>query len=114
MRRLPALAVLLATLAVAGHPRAAGISMGHEYLPPGMNLAQCLGRAQQAIVAVGLRLMTTTRDAAWGENAAQDQLYSIYCIPDRGVAMVVGAADDSADVDPVVGRLRQAFGGGGK
>lgn len=113
MRRLPALALLLA-LALPDHGRAASMSMGHEYLAPGTSLAQCLSRAQQAFLSVGLRLITTTQDAAWAENAAADQLYSIYCIADRGVAMVIGAAENTEDADPVVSRLRQAFTRGGK
>ena len=109
MRALPAACLLLAGLALPGGARGAGMSIGYEVLAPRTTQADCLARASQAIQAAGLRPLRPTSDAAWGENAAADQLYTIYCLADRGIAMVAGAADSSAPADAVVSRLRQAL-----
>lgn len=100
---------LLACLSLPATSFGAGISVGHELLPQGTTLATCLARAQQAIQQIGLRPLSTTPDAAWGENLASNELYTIYCVPARGIAVLIGASERSQQVDPTVSRLRQAF-----
>jgi hypothetical protein len=105
MRRL----ALLLPLVFAGPAAGAGLSIGHEWLPTGAPLADCMARATQAVRNVGLNLMNPTSRAVWAENAAQDQLYVFYCIPERNVVTITGTAGRFEDVDPTVTRLRDAL-----
>ncbi len=114
-RTLPTLLLplLLASPVFCAPAVAAGLSLGHEFLPNGTALGTCMARATAAVQMVGLRLMNPTTSAVWAENAQQDQLYVLYCIPERGVLTITGAGDRFEDVDPWVTRLREAYRSGG-
>lgn len=106
MRPAPLAALMLLAAAPAS---AAGLSIGHEWLNNGAPLQECMNRATQAVRQVGLQVMAPTSRAVWAENRAQDQLYVLYCIPERAVVTISGTASRFEDVDPVVTRLREAF-----
>ena len=91
---------------------AAGISIGHEELPPRTSMADCLRMARSTMTDAGLTPLRSTSSAAWGENRAGDQLYTIYCIPASGLAVVVGAADNAELVERTVQRLRSLLADG--
>ena len=115
MRRIPGITLALALFSMAGTARAISIISNHELLPEGTTLQQCLFRAQGAIAAAGLNALEPTNTAAWGQNAAGDELYSIYCVPDRASAVFMGSTERNADaVDTMVTRLREAFRSGGR
>jgi hypothetical protein len=61
------------------------------------------------VQAAGLNLLRPTSRAVWGENAAQNQLYSFYCIAERNVVTIIGTAARFEDADATVTRLRDAF-----
>jgi len=115
--RLAALALsLAASLAanLAAPPAAAaGLSLAHEFLPDGSPLSTCMARSTQAVRQSGLNLLNPTSRGVWAENAAKDQLFVFYCIPERNVVTITGTASRFEDVDPVVRRLRDAFRGAG-
>jgi hypothetical protein len=104
MRRL--LLPLLALLSLAGTAAAVGISVGHEVLPPGMGQSACLDRAADAIASQGLRQLNRDNRAVFAENRGSNQVYSLYCIADRGVVTVIGAADRFEQVEGTVTALR--------
>jgi hypothetical protein len=103
-------ALMLAAASIAAPPAAAaGLSVGHEFLPNGSPMSSCMARASSAVRQVGLNLMNPTSRAVWAENGAQNQLFVFYCIPERNVVTITGTAARFEDVDPIVGLLREAF-----
>lgn len=114
MRRLPAITLTLGLLAMAGTAQAMTTITNHEFLPEGTTLEQCLARGREAIGAAGLRVLESTRTAAWGQNASGSEIYTIYCVPDRAVAVVIGSTAGEGDpVDAMVTRLRELIRSGG-
>lgn len=105
-------AALLAATTAAGPAFATGAVVNHVPLPAGTQMSQCLQRGAMAIASVGLRPLNTTQSAAWGEREG-GRIYSIYCLPNNNVAVIVGAGNASADVSPDVTALMNAFRGGG-
>lgn len=115
MRRIPAITLALVLAGLAGGAEAMTTITNHEFLPEGTTLRQCVARAQAAIEGAGLRTLEPTNTAAWGQNAAGDELYTIYCVPDRAAAVVIGTTAGDADpVDAMVTRLRELFRNGGR
>lgn len=106
--KLLCLSLLLATPAGA-----VGVSEGHEMLDQGVNQTTCLDRASQAVVNQGLRQLSRDSRAVWAENAAGDELYGVYCIAERGVVTITGAASQSQPAEAMVTRLRAAMRSGG-
>lgn len=105
MRRFLCLAPLL----LATPAGAAGVSMGHEFLPSGMLMQDCMSRATQAVQSVGLELLRPTTRAVWAQTPDATQLYVLYCLPERGVVMVTGTAERADMVDPTVNNLRASM-----
>jgi hypothetical protein len=105
--------VLGAALAagIAGQAAATGISMNNEALQPGTTLGVCMARAAAAIGQAGIRPLNPTTSAAWGELDG-GRIFTIYCLPQNNVAIVVGAGNRFEDVQNEVNRLRDAFRGG--
>ena len=109
--------VTLAGVTMAAAPaHAVGVVVNHVPIRPGTQINACLQRAAMAIASVGLRPLNTTQSAAWGERDG-GRIYTIYCLPNSNVAVIVGASNASADVGPDVTALMNAFrsgaGGGG-
>jgi hypothetical protein len=109
--------LLLAALVGAMAPlagQAAGLAVNHEALPPGTTVQACVERGRQAIGASGLRQLSNTATAAWGEGFSTpggpaDTLYSVYCTPDGRYAFFVGGAERADQVNPVVTNIMNNF-----
>ncbi|PZW48998.1 hypothetical protein C8P66_10323 [Humitalea rosea] len=105
--------VLCLSLLIAAPVGAVGVSAGHEMLEQGVNQTTCLDRASQAVVSQGLRQLSRDSRAVWAENSEGDELYGVYCIAERGVVTVTGAAEQSQSAEAMVTRLRAAMRAGG-
>lgn len=115
MRAIPrwAAAAVLAGVTLATWPAlATGAVVNHQRLPRGTTMATCLQRAAMAIAAVGLRPLSTTQSAAWGQREG-GRIYTIYCLAANGVAVFVGAGNTSNDVSSDVTAMMNAFRSGG-
>ncbi|WP_431285531.1 hypothetical protein ACQW02_12280 [Humitalea sp. 24SJ18S-53] len=110
--RWPAL-LLPILLAGAGSAGAVGLSVGHEVLPAGTAQSACLDSAAEAFASQGLRQLNRDARAVFAENRESNQVFSIYCVADRGVVTVIGAADRFEQVASVVTALRTALRTGG-
>lgn len=113
MRRHLALAAMVGGLLPAAGP-GAGLAINHEVLPPGSTVQSCVERGRQAIGAAGLRVLSNTATAAWGEGSSvpggtYDTLYSVYCTPDGRYAFFVGGAERAEQVDATVTAIMTAF-----
>ncbi len=104
---------LLAAIGLGGTAAAVGLSVGHEPLPQGMGQGACLDRAAEAVAAQGLRQLNRDNRAVFAENRGANQVFSIYCIADRGVVTVIGAADRYEQVEGMVSALRTYLRSGG-
>lgn len=116
MTRIPAIALALGLFGTAGAAQAMTTITNHELLPNGTTLEQCLARANAAMNGAGLRPLSPTRTAAWGQNQSGSEIYTIYCVPERAVAVIIGSTAGAGDpVDAMVTRLRELVrtGGGG-
>lgn len=101
--RWPALFLLLFLAGTAG---AVGLSVGHEVLPAGTTQADCLDNASEAFASQRLRHLNRDARAVFAENRASSQVFAIYCVADRGIVTVVGAADRFEQVEAIVSALR--------
>ncbi len=108
--RWPALLLFLSCAGAAG---AIGLSVGHEGLPAGTTQADCLESASAAFESQGLRHLNRDARAVFAENRAFSQVFAIYCLADRGVVTVVGAADRFEQVEAIVSALRGVLRAGG-
>jgi len=106
-------AILYLSLLLATPAAAVGMSMGHEMLPQGVTQTACLDLAARVAAGEGLRQLNRDGRAIWAENQAGDELYGIYCIAERGMVTVTGAADQAEAVSQMVARLRAALRGEG-
>lgn len=109
----PLALALLAAASLAGTAAAVGLSVGHEALPQGMSQAACLDHASDAYAAQGLRQLNRDNRAVFAENRGANQVFSIYCVADRGVVTVIGAADRFEQVEATVTALRSFLRSGG-
>lgn len=97
---------LLLFLSVTGGADAVGLSVGHEVVPAGTTQAGCLDSAAEAFASQGLLQLNRDARAVFAENRASSQVFAIYCLADRGVVTVVGAADRNEQVEAIVSALR--------
>ena len=108
MRQLSGLALGVLLAMAAGDARATLMSVSNEALPQGSNLATCLQRGAQAIAAMGMQPLNPTSAASWGQRDG-GRIFSVYCMPDRNAAVVIGAGPDGQEVGPDVTNLAAAF-----
>ena len=105
-RRVLAAAAALVGVMAASPALSVGVSLNYITLPYHVTLEGCIGLAENQLANLGLSLLERTSEAAWAEPArGADELYSVYCIIDRGVAVAVGAGDDLDRVDDQLARL---------
>ncbi len=97
------------TLATAATPAlSVGLSLNYVTLPSHVTLEACLNLAENQFANLGLSVLERTSSAAWAEPiGGADELYSVYCIIDRSITVVVGAGDDLDQVDSQLGVLVQ-------
>ena len=77
------------------------------------NLDACVAAGEATLRSNGLTVLDRTTSAAWGEHPIQDELYAVYCVIDRGIAVVTGAGADIDSVDNMVTRVVDGFGRSG-
>ena len=108
MRRLlgAATIALLPALPVG----AASISMNETVLAAGTDLETCKAAGREAIAQVGLRPAGESAASVFGEGA-DGLIAAIYCLPDRGIAMIGIAGNTSEATRPVLAALLAAMQG---
>ena len=113
----------MATIAWQAPAHAVSMSMNWiELGPPHATVDACVSAGQATLGSIGLTVLERTASAAWAEHPVQDELYAVYCIIDRGIAVVTGSGQDLDVVDSTVTRIVDGFGrsapgpggGGGK
>ncbi|MCB9959047.1 MAG: hypothetical protein H6843_10630 [Rhodospirillaceae bacterium] len=92
---------------------ASAVSMSMNWLEFGdiSTLDECLDEGEHALNRMGLSVLTRTASAAWAEAANADELYTVYCIADSRIIVVVGAGTDLDSVDATVVSILDSFGG---
>ncbi|MEM7443302.1 MAG: hypothetical protein AAF414_08255 [Pseudomonadota bacterium] len=105
MRKFIGLATLAICGLTAGSAGAVSTSINYIDLLPGTDLQACLSEAETAMSSIGLSVMPRTASAAWADSTQRDRLFTIYCIPDRQIAVVVGSDADSDATDSVGNEL---------
>lgn len=83
----------------AGSAGAVSTSINYVDLPGNMDLQACLSRGDAALSATGLSPLSRTSSAAWAETYETDALFIVYCIMDRGIAVVSASADQAQRSD---------------
>ena len=99
MKRVLATAAFAAIGLTAGTASAVSTSINYMDLPPGMDLQTCLNRGDAALSATGLSPLSRTSSAAWAETYEADALFIVYCIMDRGIAVVSASAEQAQRSD---------------
>ena len=102
----PSLAALVGSAAVA-----ASISMNEVALADGTDMTACKAQGQAAIAAVGLTDAGSSPASVFGEGA-DGLIAAIYCLPDKGIAMIGIAGNSSEATRPVLAALLAAMKGG--
>ena len=103
--------VLSATAALlfAGPAWATGLSMNEAPLAAGTTLDQCKAAGKKAISEAGLKAGPESPLSVFG-MADPDILAAIYCLPDRGIAVVAVAGTDNQYTRPVLAKLLAGMG----
>lgn len=92
-------------LMLAGGPaRATGLSMNEVELGPGATLDECRAHGRNTIAQAGLAAMPDAPASAFGTTPS-NELAAIYCLPQRGIAIIAVAGSDNALTRPLLGRL---------
>lgn len=122
MKRVLAAAAFATFGLTAGTANAVSTSINYLILETGMDLQTCLNRGDAALSATGLSPLSRTSSAAWAETYEADALFIVYCIMDRGIAVVSASAEQAERSDEMgdyIDRIMNSFinpqsGGGGK
>ena len=102
-----------AMLAMSSSVSAVSMSMNWIDVSAYGTVDACVAAGEATFQRSGLSLLQRTATAAWAENSTQDQLYVVYCVMDRGVAVITGSGDNLDAVDAMVTRVVNSFGQGG-
>lgn len=112
------LAAGLAAVLWSGTASAVATSMNWIELGSIATVDACIATGEAAMTASGLRLLTPTQSAAWAEAQVGEELYSVYCIVDRGIAVVIGSGtvpgDAPDDLDTVTDTINRIIGNFGR
>ncbi len=108
-------AVLAGVAVLAWQAPASAVSMSMNWIELGSitNLDACVAAGEATLRSNGLTVLDRTASAAWGEHPVQDELYAVYCVIDRGIAVITGAGADIDSVDTMVTRVVDGFGRSG-
>lgn len=103
----------VAAVALWSTAASAEIAMSMNWLEFGTlgSLDACMAAGEDAFEQLGLRLLSRTDSAAWAESVRTDELYTVYCIQDRQIIVVVGAGDDLDIIDAMVTRVLETMAG---
>ncbi|MCA8906487.1 MAG: hypothetical protein KDA49_02560 [Rhodospirillaceae bacterium] len=90
---------------------ASAVSMSMNWLEFGTlsSVDACMAAGEDAFEQIGLRLLSRTESAAWAESPRTEELYTVYCIQDRQIIVVVGAGDDLDIIDEMVTRILETM-----
>ncbi|MCB9959046.1 MAG: hypothetical protein H6843_10625 [Rhodospirillaceae bacterium] len=90
---------------------ASAVSMSMNWLDFGTlgSVDACIAAGEDAFEQLGLRLLSRTDSAAWAESVRTDELYTVYCIQDRQIIVVVGAGEDLDIIDGMVTRVLETM-----
>lgn len=102
------LAVLLGTLAAPA--LATGISMNEVELRAGATVEDCKAAGRAAISQAGLRALPESPASVFGATST-DELVAIYCLPQRGIAVIGVAGTDNQLTRPILNRLMGLWSG---
>lgn len=93
---------------------ASAVSMSMNWIELGSiaTVDACVAEGEATLGRNGLNVLDRTASAAWAEATVGDELYAIYCILDRGIAVITGSGDNLDSVDATVSRLFDSFGQG--
>lgn len=94
----------LAAIFIGGGANAASISMNEVVLTEGTDLAACKQAGRAALTQIGLRDAGEAPKAVFGEGA-DGLIAAIYCLPERGIAMIGIAGTKSEATRPVLAAL---------
>ena len=95
--------------ALGGAPllaHAASLSMNEVELAEGTDMEACMAAARVAIRGSGLKPEDEAPAATFG-STPNGLIAAVYCLPDRGIAMIGVAGNSSAETRPVLGVLLQ-------
>ena len=97
--RIVLLAALVAVIAAPAF--ATGLSMNEVALAPGTTMEQCKAQGRAALAKAGLGAMPESPASvfAGGKNG---ELAAVYCMPQRGIAIVGVAGSDNALTRPIL------------
>jgi hypothetical protein len=110
MRKLASGLVLAAALAGFAAPASAtGLSMNEVELRAGATIDDCKAAGRAAISQAGLNAMPDSPAAVFGSTAS-NELVAIYCLPQRGIAVIGVAGADNAQTRPILNRLMGLWG----
>lgn len=88
---------------------ATGLSMNEAPLAPGTTLEQCKAAGKTAIEQAGLKALPESPLSVFG-TGDPDVLAAIYCLPERGTAIVAVAGTDNQFTKPVLAKLLAGMG----
>lgn len=109
MRNNVILGAAAACLLAASPALATGLSMNEAPLAAGTTLDQCKAAGKQAIEAAGLKAIPESPLSVFG-TGDPDLLAAVYCLPERGTAIVAVAGTDNQYTRPVLAKLLAALG----
>lgn len=87
---------------------AAGLSMNEVELRAGATLDECRALGRAAIAQAGLAAMPEAPSSVFGTTPS-NELATIYCLPQRGIAIIAVAGSDNALTRPILGRLMELW-----
>jgi hypothetical protein len=111
MRSLATGLLLAVALASVGAPASAtGLSMNEVELRAGATIDDCKTAGRAAIAQAGLRAMPDSPASVFGSTPS-NELIAIYCLPQRGIAIIAVAGSDNQITRPILNRLMGLWSG---
>jgi hypothetical protein len=83
---------------------ATGLSMNEVPLRTGATLDECRAAGRTAISQAGLQAMPDAPASVFGLTSG-NELAAIYCLPQRGIAIIAVAGTDNQLTRPILARL---------
>jgi len=102
------LAVLLGSISAPAW--ATGISMNEVELRAGATVEDCKTAGRAAISQAGLRALPDSPASVFGATSTEE-LAAIYCLPQRGIAVIGVAGADNQRTRPILNRLMELWRG---
>ena len=107
MRKFLLTGAMALSLSISG-AGAASLSMNEAVLADGTDMEMCKQMGVAAIAKAGLKPAGSSPASVFGEGPG-GLIAAVYCLPDRGIAMVGVAGDSSKATRPVLAALLGAL-----